>query len=121
MSDASATRAENVLLFSYGSLRNRHVQIATFARELAGRADALPGYTRRFVPNDDPAFIKLSGETELANLEPSPDPDAAVAGVVFEITQGELGAADEYEALAGYRRIRVTLQSGDEAWVYVRV
>src|SRR5579871_1487612 len=35
-----------VLLFSYGTLQEKNVQIATFGRELTGRRDALPGYTR---------------------------------------------------------------------------
>jgi len=47
-------------------------------------------------------------------------PEDAVSGTVFEITEQELAAADKYEEVAEYRRISVTLRSGDEAWVYVR-
>jgi gamma-glutamylcyclotransferase (GGCT)/AIG2-like uncharacterized protein YtfP len=42
-----------------------------------------------------------------------------VSGTVFEITDAEIAAADQYEQLAIYQRIAVTLASGKRAWVYV--
>jgi gamma-glutamylcyclotransferase (GGCT)/AIG2-like uncharacterized protein YtfP len=106
------------LLFSYGTLQKKEVQRASFGRELAGRRDALPGYVRRLIPIADPAAA-AAGDTHYANAEPSPDPHAEVAGMVFEIMPQELAAADLYEAPAGYERILVTLRSGARAWVYV--
>jgi gamma-glutamylcyclotransferase (GGCT)/AIG2-like uncharacterized protein YtfP len=100
-----------VLLFSYGTLQDRNVQIANFGRELTGRADALRGYARRLL---------LSGGTTYANAELTSHPDDAVLGTVFEITEHELAAADQYEEGADYARISVTLKSGDLAWVYVK-
>jgi gamma-glutamylcyclotransferase (GGCT)/AIG2-like uncharacterized protein YtfP len=41
-----------------------------------------------------------------------------VSGVVFEISDAELAAADQYEHTAGYARIAVNLASGKQAWVY---
>lgn len=95
-----------VLLFSYGTLQDKDVQIANFGRELTGREDALPGYLRR--------------QGRHANAEESSDPADAVPGIVFEVTVEELAAADRYEAAADYRRISVRLRSGVQAWVYVR-
>ncbi len=109
-----------VLLFSYGSLQNKNVQIANFGRELKGRADSLPGYARRMVPIIDPKLMASSGESHHANVEPTSNPDDAVPGTVFEITEQELAAADIYEEVADYRRIFVKLKSGDQAWVYLR-
>jgi gamma-glutamylcyclotransferase (GGCT)/AIG2-like uncharacterized protein YtfP len=109
-----------ILLFSYGTLQDRKVQLANFGRELTGRQDALSGYTRRRVPIADPAVIAATGETHYFNAEPSSNPDDAVAGTVFEVTGPELAAADQYEEDADYRRILVTLRSGTQAWVYVR-
>jgi gamma-glutamylcyclotransferase (GGCT)/AIG2-like uncharacterized protein YtfP len=106
-------------LFSYGSLQNKNVQIASFGRELAGHADALPGYTRRLIPIPDPNVIAALGESHYANAEPSPHREDIVTGTVFEITDQELAAADQYEAPAQYHRIPVTLQPGTQAWVYV--
>ena len=53
-----------VLLFSYGTLQDRDVQIANFGRELKGREDVLPGYARRLVPiNDKDVAAVLRGES----------------------------------------------------------
>jgi gamma-glutamylcyclotransferase (GGCT)/AIG2-like uncharacterized protein YtfP len=109
-----------VLLFSYGTLQNKNVQMANFGRELTGREDALPGYSRGTVAIMDPEFAALSGETHYVNAAPSSNPDDAVSGIVFEITGQELAAADRYEERAEYRRISVTLRSGDRAWMYIR-
>jgi gamma-glutamylcyclotransferase (GGCT)/AIG2-like uncharacterized protein YtfP len=114
------TSTSTILLFSYGTLQNKNVQIANFGRELMGREDALPGYARRRVPIIDPKAVALTGESHYANVEPSSNPEDAVSGTVFEITEQELAAADKYEAAAEYQRISVTLTSGDRAWAYVR-
>lgn len=107
------------LLFSYGTLRNESVQLATFGRELTGRADSLPGYAIRLIPILDLNEVPASGQSHYANAEPSSNPEDAISGTVFEITDEELAAADQYEAPADYRRIRLTLQSGTQAWVYI--
>jgi len=114
------TPTPTVLLFSYGTLQKRSVQIATFGRELTGREDALNGYARRMAPVTDPKVAALIGESHYANVEPSSNPEDTVSGTVFEITEQELAAADKYEEAAEYRRISVALRSGDQAWVYVR-
>jgi len=120
LSKMNGMSGTTILLFTYGTLRYKNVQIANFGRELTGRDDALPGYTRRLEPVVDPKIAALIGESEYANVEPSSVPEDAVAGTVFEITEQELAAADKYEEAAEYRRILVTLRSGDRAWVYVR-
>lgn len=113
------TADETYLLFSYGTLRNRNVQLGIFGRELNGEADILPDYVRRTVVLTDPTVISLSAEPEYFTVEPSADPAAEVPGTVFEITAAEMATADHYELGAGYRRIEVTLQSGKHAWVYL--
>jgi gamma-glutamylcyclotransferase (GGCT)/AIG2-like uncharacterized protein YtfP len=116
----TATSTPTILLFSYGTLQNKSVQIANFGRELTGREDALPGYVQRMVAIMDPEVVALSGESYYANVEPSTSPEDAVSGTVFEITAQDLAAADKYEEAADYGRISVTLRSGDHAWVYMR-
>jgi gamma-glutamylcyclotransferase (GGCT)/AIG2-like uncharacterized protein YtfP len=108
-----------VLLFSYGTLQHKSVQIASFGRELTGRKDVLPGYTRGRVPITDPDVVASSGESYYENAVPASNPEDAVSGTVFEITEEDLAAADQYEEPAGYRRFSVTLGSGDRAWVYL--
>jgi hypothetical protein len=108
-----------ILLFSYGTLQDKSVQIANFGRELIGRKDVLPGFVRGTVPIADQEINSSSGGAYYANAELSANPQDAISGMVFEVTEDDLGAADEYENPANYHRILVTLGSGDQAWVYV--
>ena len=104
-------------LFSYGTLQQDDVQLATFGRLLAGVADRLPGYARTMVAIDDPAVVATSGKSHHPIVAPGAPADA-VDGTVFEITDEELANADRYE-VAAYTRVAVTLASGRAAWVYV--
>lgn len=106
----SADRA--VLLFSYGNLQQKDLQVAIFGRDLGGRRDFLPGYVRAIADVGDVLYY---------NIQPSADPENVVSGTLFEITEEELAAADIYEKGREYRRISVKLQSGVQAWVYYRV
>jgi gamma-glutamylcyclotransferase (GGCT)/AIG2-like uncharacterized protein YtfP len=113
--------ADGVLLFSYGTLRQPEVQLATFGRLLAGREAAVVGYRLDWLTITDPAVIATSGSDRHPLLMPDLDPDSTaepVSGTVFEITAAELLAADEYE-VDDYARVLVPLDSGEQAWVYV--
>ena len=94
------------LLFSYGSLQREDVQLSTFGRLLDGEDDALPRFEPAVVPPH-------------ANVIPNGNEESRVPGMVFEVTDHELTAADGYEAVFSYVRIAVVLASGKEAWVYV--
>ncbi|MHC6228020.1 gamma-glutamylcyclotransferase family protein [Pseudomonas sp. X10] len=108
-----------VLLFSYGTLQDKAVQLANFGRELTGQADHMPGYRQDWVEITDPDVLATSGKTHHPIVSPSTNPDDSVAGMVFQISETELAAADRYE-VADYKRVAVTLASGLTAWVYVR-
>jgi gamma-glutamylcyclotransferase (GGCT)/AIG2-like uncharacterized protein YtfP len=107
-----------IRLFSYGTLRLESVQLATFGRRLEGRPDVLPGYRLSPVRITDPHVIAVSGADTHTIARPSGDPADRIAGTVFEITPAELDAADRYE-VGDYERIRVQLESGAEAFLYV--
>jgi hypothetical protein len=107
-----------VWLFSYGTLRQREVQLAIFGRALGGRADVLPGYALSHVQITDPGVIATSGTAHHTIARETGDPLNQVPGIVFRITQAELAAADAYE-VADYKRVTVRLGSGIEAFVYV--
>jgi gamma-glutamylcyclotransferase (GGCT)/AIG2-like uncharacterized protein YtfP len=113
------TTAGSILLFSYGTLQDKNVQLAHFGRELRGRPDAMPGYRQTMIAITDPQVVATSGKTHHPIVEPSPDPGDQVQGSVFEITAQELAAADKYE-VSDYKRVSVMLKSGVQAWVYVR-
>jgi hypothetical protein len=107
------------LLFSYGTLQDPRVQRATFGRVLDGQADALPQFEPSLSRITDPAVAASTGRTHHANVTFNGRTDSRVTGTVFEVTDVELAAADEYERPARYRRLAARLQSGREAWVYV--
>lgn len=109
----------SVRLFSYGTLQQETVQLASFGRLLTGLADAMPGYRCDMLEITDPEVIRTSGKRFHPVVVESGDPADEVAGTLFEITAAELAAADSYE-VADYRRVMVRLKSGAEAWVYVK-
>ncbi len=110
---------EMPLLFSYGTLQQAEVQQSTFGRLLLGEPDALPGFEPSQVKIEDPQVVASTGRTHHANVTFNDRRDSRVTGTVFEISDAELAAADQYEQAAAYTRIARVLASGKEAWVYV--
>jgi hypothetical protein len=107
------------LLFSYGSLQQPEVQLATFGRMLASEPGDLIGYDQSFVTIDTPAVVAACGRTRHANLTFNGQAECSVPGVVFDLTDDELARVDTYEAIFPYRRVVGCLASGGVAWVYV--
>jgi gamma-glutamylcyclotransferase (GGCT)/AIG2-like uncharacterized protein YtfP len=108
-----------VPLFSYGTLRQENVQMASFGRLLAGTPDALPRYAKVMIEITDPQVVAASGVRLHPMVVETGDPADEVPGTLLLITAAELAAADAYEVSA-YRRIEVVLKSGKDAWVYVK-
>lgn len=106
------------LLFSYGTLRDPAVQRRVFGRELAGRADALLGFTRRHIEISDTAFAAANGSTHVIVEYTGRDVDRT-PGTVLEVTEEELAMADAYEP-AEYGRIEARFASGRNGWVYTQ-
>lgn len=106
------------LLFSYGTLQQREVQVSTFGRELHGAADELLGFRQSLLRIADPGVVKTSGKTHHPIVQPTGLAADRVAGTVFEISDEELARADRYE-VSDYRRVLAQLASGRQAWVYV--
>ena len=107
------------LIFSYGTLQDERVQMSTFGRRIDGHQDELVGFEPSIVPIDDPQAAAAAGKTHHANVTFNGKQASRVSGTVFEITDDELTAADEYEKVAAYERIVAPLASGKQAWVYV--
>lgn len=107
--------SQTVRLFSYGTLRQREVQLATFGRELAGEPDGLEGWVLGTVLIRDPDVVSTSGLAEHLILRRG---NGVIEGVAFELTDEELAAADGYET-DDYARVEVTLRSGRRAFAYV--
>lgn len=104
-------------LFSYGTLQLEQVQLATFARILNGKKDRLVGYKLDDLQITDPYVIEVSGKSVHQILIPTGSERDGVDGMVFELNLEELLKADSYE-VKDYKRVRVRLASGEDAWVY---
>jgi gamma-glutamylcyclotransferase (GGCT)/AIG2-like uncharacterized protein YtfP len=111
-------QAKPVLLFSYGTLRQENVQLATFGRRLEGRPDVLPGFALSPVRITDPHVIATSGADVHTIAHRTGNREDRIPGTVFEIDAADLRAADSYE-VGDYSRISVQLESGAEAFLYV--
>ncbi|GGD92675.1 DUF4286 family protein [Maribacter cobaltidurans] len=95
-------------LFTYGTLKEKEVQLGVFSRLLGGFDDILHGH-------------KIS-EYKVAGLYPtietSQNSEDLIKGTVYVLTDEELQKADYYEGDA-YERREVLLSSGKKAWVYL--
>ena len=105
------------LLFSYGTLQQPAVQMSTFGRLLQGHPDELIGFERSVQPLDDPKLAATSGKSHHAIVQFTGRRDSCVSGTVFELSEGDLAKADQYEPV-GYQRISAMLASGRQTWVY---
>ncbi len=106
------------LLFSYGTLQQENVQIATFGRVLEYKADSLPGYKIEQLKISDAEVVATSGKTHHPIAVPSENDESFIKGTLLEITAEELRQSDSYE-VKEYVRKSVKLSSGIIAWVYV--
>lgn len=105
-------------LFSYGTLQKRRVQLKLFGRLLSGAKDILKSYKLSSLEITDESFLAKGEEKFQLTLIPSNDEADIVEGMVFEISEEELLLADKYEP-DNYKRAKVALLSGKEAWIYV--
>ncbi len=106
-------------LFSYGTLQQENVQLSTFNRKLEGNQDAITSYKLSLLEIKDPQVIATSGKTHHPIVEYTGNVLDTVAGTVFKISSKELQQADEYE-VSDYKRVRASLKSGEQTWVYVK-
>ena len=104
-------------LFSYGTLQQDNVQLATFGRLLKGEKDTLIGYQLGEVEITDADVIAKSGKRFHPMLIKTDNPTDTVAGVIFELTDDELTQADDYE-VDDYARVEGQFDSGTAAWIY---
>ena len=105
-------------LFSYGTLQKEKVQTDLFGRILPGVRDALSGYLLVTTEIMDEVFLSKGEEKFQQTLVLSDNSEDKIAGTVFEITEADLNTADKYEP-GNYKRTKVRLESGIEAWVYI--
>lgn len=106
------------LLFSYGTLQKDQVQLETFGRLLKGENDNLPAYKLAYVEITDPEVLRKSGQQFHPIIKYSGNKNDKVEGVLFEVTEAEILAADEYE-VDDYKRIETLFASGKIGFIYI--
>jgi len=106
-------------LFSYGTLQQETVQLATFGRLLKGTPDVLVGFKQDLIEINDPSVLAKSGKRFHPIVVQTGDEADRVSGTAFELTAAELASADAYE-VADNVRVEARLASGVSAWVYVK-
>ena len=104
-------------LFSYGTLQKEKVQLELFGRLLNGTKDILKGYKISLIEIKDESFLAKGEEKFQLTLIPSKDDADFIVGTVFEISEEEILLADKYEP-ENYKRVKIGLGSGKEAWIY---
>lgn len=109
---------KTVALFSYGTLQDPKVQIATYDRLVDCETDALTGYILVDLLIEDARVISLSGKDVHPIARATADPAHRIEGTVLFLTTAELVRSDDYEVEA-YERTQVTLESGRRAFIYV--
>ena|SRR6185503_11441701 len=105
-------------LFSYGTLQQQNVQVELFGRLLQGIPDMLEHYRIVSIEINDEKFLATGADKYQKTLARSTDPNDVIEGMVFEISPDELLTADRYEPV-NYKRIKVKLRSGRNAWIYL--
>jgi hypothetical protein len=110
--------SETVALFSYGTLQDPEVQLATFGRLVEGDADSLAGYILVDLVIDDPRVVSVSGKDVHTIARHTGNPANSISGTALFLTPDELRSSDDYE-VAAYARTEIVLESGRKAFVYV--
>ena len=93
-------------LFVYGTLIDPVIQQQVFGRVTLGEPDILAGYKK--------GNICLGGAVYPIIR---PEVGTKVEGRLLNLSPAELALTDQYEG-EDYRRIKVSLVSGRQAWVY---
>lgn len=105
-------------IFSYGTLQLEKVQIETYGRILKGSEDSLLGFKLDALEITDPEVLKKSAQKFHPIARQGACPEDSIKGKIFEITEEELIATNDYE-VSDYQRISAAFKSGRKAWVYV--
>jgi gamma-glutamylcyclotransferase (GGCT)/AIG2-like uncharacterized protein YtfP len=105
-------------LFSYGTLQKENVQMDLFGRRLKGTPDVLQRFKIEMIEITDESFLSKGEEKFQRTLVRSNNQEDKIEGTLLELTSEELEVTDQYEP-KNYKRIKVILQSGKEAWIYL--
>lgn len=98
------------LIFAYGTLKESKIRRALLKRQVIAENDTISGFAIEKIYLDGISY-------PIAVIDPSNK--NKIPGEVFQVSNREIGIIDEYESGA-YKRIKVSLKSGQLAWLYVK-
>lgn len=107
-----------VPVFVYGALQEPRVQALALGRTLRGSADRLPGFTLTVIEPADPELISATGSSRHPMAVLASDSSARVRGTLYRLDPSDLESLDRWYG-APFHRLRLRLDSGAVAWVYV--
>ena len=96
------------LLFIYGTLLNKEIQLKVTGHYYHGIDDIIDGYKKSEIRIENHYYPLII-----------PSINQNTKGRVIELSQKELKQIDTYEG-PEYKRVRTLLQSGKETWVYIK-
>lgn len=98
-------------VFVYGTLRDKRLRKELCGREINTKLiDCLIGYELSTVQEEGQSYPIII-KNDLS--------DRVINGEIIELTKSELLLIDQYEGSL-YQRTKVTLKSGESAWVYIQ-
>jgi gamma-glutamylcyclotransferase (GGCT)/AIG2-like uncharacterized protein YtfP len=98
-------------VFVYGTLRDKDTRKRLCGRDVyTENYDCLKGFELSSIHDENQSFPILV-ENDLS--------DQIINGEIIELSRSELLLIDQYEG-SFYRRIKITLESGKLAWVYIK-
>lgn len=106
------------LLFSYGSLNSKELQLQHYGRIVHGSADILSGYTLYDTKINQYSTSTIKEIIPIKIARKSAEKSAQIEGMVLEITGEELVKTDKLVA-SDSKRVLVTTDTGTEAWLYI--
>lgn len=107
------------LLFSYGTLQLKNVQLKIYGRELTGTNDTLTGYKIENLQVTDKSILDENNQNFQPIAVQTNSEKDQISGKIFEITTEELFKTDLCKT-DNCKRVSKTFESGIKAWVYIK-
>lgn len=114
------SKFDDEYLFAYGVLRSEAGQKIVFGRALNGSDAVLSGYTVDYI-KPTAADVSVLGTMFAHNpvIRHTGNALDLVIGTKFQVNTSQLECVDDHEQTC-FRRIRVELNDGSRAWMYIR-
>ena len=97
-------------VFVYGTLRDKKLRQELSGREIPSLKARIKGFDLSSISDGEHTYPILIKNDSSENI---------IDGEIIELSKTELLSFDKYEG-ALYRRVKILLESGQQAWVYIQ-